>query len=329
MKLTVVQTLITTIACTTLALAAEPTPVAGTNGASAAAGNPPPAIAPIATAAQAAFNASMVSNSMVIMTRFLSLTEKQQEDIRRVQIARMDAYSDFTNKRRAIYLEQRASTNRAELASRLTELSNKAEAANHLFDDQSKAMLTPEQSARWIGLGMYPRLYMMYKSCALTSEQDLKVQELCILHGGQKPSAEPGTTSAWTVVTQEIENRILTEKQRDDFRISQIYSTVIGRFGPAGLTPEQDTAIRTMIKELVPRYSAMQSDPKATYALQAKLVEDIRAEILTDEQRTKIAPVKGASMPFPAVSPTPKADAPAVPAADAAPAPRAATPVTK
>jgi hypothetical protein len=131
------------------------------------------------------------------------------------------------------------------------------------------------------------------------------------------------------LVTQEIENSILTEKQRDDFRISQIYGTVVSRLGPAGLTPEQDTAVRAMIKELVPRYSAVQADQKAAYALRTKLFEDIRAGILTDEQRAKLAPAKGTSMPFPALSPAPKAEVAPTPEAEATPVPHTTTPVTK
>lgn len=263
------------------------------------------------------------------MTRFFRLTDKQQEGIRLLQSARVPDEVTLSAARHELSRMPRSSTNRTEIVAKSRALTDQLETMLTTFESNCKVLLTPEQAAKWPGFDTYVNILFSFKDCRFTPEQDAKIQELCVESSKQKETVPPGGIPPLRRLEQEIREKVQTEKQREESISLKVNQDATRRFRMADLTTEQETMIQKMVNDMLPQFVAARSDPKAYFKLRTQLFDEIRAQVLTQEQRARTAPVKGTSAPFPAPPPTTsKTDAPpsSKPEAAATPATEHTTP---
>jgi len=159
------------------------------------------------------------------------------------------------------------------------------------------AVLTPEQKATWDQYMFVRGVKSRFSAAKVTDEQVEKVKAAYVKGtAGVDMADNKARNAAMGKLYQMIENEILTPEQRTDYAVAR----VTRRYRRLNLSDDQKAQIRDAYLKSVTGLDT--SDRKVLSAADRKLQEQIRTEILNDQQRAKVKapPTRGPAREKPA-----------------------------
>ncbi len=255
------------------------------------------------------------------MAKVCGLSEDQQKQIAELNAQRAKELAAFREENKAKFEALREAIKKAreakdkEAAKKARAEYSALRAKEHEIIKKSRAaimeVLTPEQKAKWDQYQAVLTIKRRISPVKLTAEQEEQVKAAYVkLAAGAEAATRKGRSTLLAKLYAQVEKEILTPQQRTDVAVASL----IRRFYRAKLTDEQKAKIKALFVEQSAGVDL--TDAKARAQLYNKLYTHIREQILTDEQREKVRPLR---------RPKPRRPRPRKPKAQESPAPAATT----
>ena len=232
---------------------------------------------------------SVLSGTHLQLVTVCKLSEDQVKSLEQIELKKREDLKPLAEKAKPIRerltqankdkdkdAAKAAQEEMAPLSKQMNEVSTKAWA-------DMQAVLTPEQKATWDQWQFVRVIKGRFSAAKVTDEQVEKIKAAYVKGtAGMDVADEKARRAAMAKLYETIEKEILTSDQRTDLAVAGL----TGRYRRLDLTDDQKAQIRQAYVKSVAGLDT--SDRKAVSAADNKLQEQIRTEILTEDQRAKV-----------------------------------------
>ncbi len=225
------------------------------------------------------------------MATVCGLSEQQQKSIADLSAKRREDLKPVMEKEKplAADLKKAREAGNEEEVKRVRAERTKVRAERNKIRDESRkailAVLTPEQKVKWDEYQFVLQIKGRYSAAKLTDEQIEKIKAAHVkVAAGVDMNDKEAKRAAMGKLHAMIEKDILTPAQRTECAVAK----VARRYNRLKLSDGQKAQIRAAYLKSIAGVDM--GDRKAVRAATDKLNEEIRADILTAEQRAKIKP---------------------------------------
>ncbi len=227
------------------------------------------------------------------MTTVCGLSEQQQKAIADLAAKRRENLKPVMEKYNALRtdLKKAREAENAEEAKRINaELAKVRAERDKITKEPLKAILavlTPEQKVKWDEYQFVLKIKRRYSAAKLTDEQIEKIQAAHVKQAaGVDMNDKEARDAAMRSLYAMIEKDILTPAQRTECAVAKVTRP----YNRLKLSDAQKAQIRTACLKGISGVDM--TDKKAVRVATDKLNQEIRADILTAEQRAKVKPAR-------------------------------------
>ncbi|OPX25326.1 MAG: hypothetical protein B1H04_00035 [Planctomycetales bacterium 4484_123] len=231
------------------------------------------------------------------MVKVCDLSEDQQKQIAELNAQRAKELTAFREENKAKYEALREALKKAREAkdkeaakkawAEYSALRGKKNAIVKKFRDAVMEVLTPEQKAKWDQYQALLDVKRRISPAKLTAEQEEQVKAAYVkLAAGTEATTAKGRSTLLAKLYAQVEKEVLSPEQRTEVAVAYL----VRRFHRARLTDEQKAKIKAAYVEQ--STGVDMTDRKARMELYNKLYTYVREQILDEQQREKVRPLR-------------------------------------